>query len=102
MWSCDRQGLIVVALLHLQFRAWPDTAVLQKFEESTIALVDSTYRVVRFEGGIGKKGVVRLSYDAGFTMVMTSFSTGSTDYALVLEIAAGIRFRCSNGAAAAN
>lgn len=46
----------------------------------------------RIEGGIGKKGVVRLSYDAGFTMVMTSFSTGSTDYALVLEIAAGIRF----------
>jgi len=46
----------------------------------------------RIEGGIGKKGVVRLSYNAGFTLVMTSFSTGSTDYALVLEIGAGIRF----------
>ena len=46
----------------------------------------------RIEGGIGKKGVIRLSYNAGFTMLMTSFTTGSTDYALVLEIAAGIRF----------
>jgi hypothetical protein len=46
----------------------------------------------RIEGGIGKRGVVRLSYDAGFTLLMTTFSTGSTDYALVLEIAAGIRF----------
>lgn len=47
---------------------------------------------VRVEGGIGKKGVIRLSYNAGWTLMAVVFSTGSTDYALIIGIAAGIRF----------
>ena len=47
---------------------------------------------VRVEGGIGKKGVVRLSYNAGWTLMAVVFSTGSTDYALIIGIEAGIRF----------
>jgi hypothetical protein len=46
----------------------------------------------RIEGGIGKKGIVRLSYNAGWTLVAVVFSTGSTDYALRIGIEAGIRF----------
>ena len=47
---------------------------------------------VRVEGGIGKKGVIRLSYNAGWTLMAVVFSTGSTDYALIIGIEAGIRF----------
>ncbi len=46
----------------------------------------------RVEGAIGKKGVVRLSYNVGWTLLMVTFSTGSTDYALLIGIEAGIRF----------
>lgn len=47
---------------------------------------------VRVEGGIGKKGVVRLSYNVGWSVLVVVFSTGSTDYAMVIGIEAGIRF----------
>ena len=47
---------------------------------------------VRVEGGIGKKGVVRLSYNVGWSLLVVVFSTGSTDYAMVIGIEAGIRF----------
>ena len=47
---------------------------------------------VRVEGGIGKKGVVRLSYNVGWSLLVVVFSTGSTDYAIVIGIEAGIRF----------
>jgi len=47
---------------------------------------------VRVEGGIGKKGVVRLTYNAGWTLVVETFTSGSSDYAAVISIEAGIRF----------
>ncbi len=47
---------------------------------------------VRVEGGIGKKGVVRLSCNVGWSLLIVVFSTGSTDYAMVIGIEAGIRF----------
>lgn len=47
---------------------------------------------VRVEGGIGKKGVVRLSYNVGWSLMVVVFSTGSTDYAMLIGIEAGIRF----------
>ena len=47
---------------------------------------------VRVEGGIGKKGVIRLSYNVGWSLMVVVFSTGSTDYAMVIGIEAGIRF----------
>jgi hypothetical protein len=47
---------------------------------------------VRVEGGIGKKGVVRLTYNAGWTLMVETFTSGSSDYAAVISIDAGIRF----------
>jgi hypothetical protein len=46
----------------------------------------------RVEGGIGKKGYVRLTYNAGWSVVVLVFTTGSSDYAAVITIEAGIRF----------
>ena len=47
---------------------------------------------LRVEGGIGKRGVVRLTYNAGWGFVLQFFSTGSSDYAVAIWIEAGIRF----------
>ena len=47
---------------------------------------------VRIEGGIGKKGVIRLTYNAGWGVQILVFTTGSSDYAAILFIEAGIRF----------
>jgi len=47
---------------------------------------------VRVEGGIGKTGVVRLTYNAGWGIEVLVFTTGSSDYAAILFIEAGIRF----------
>jgi hypothetical protein len=46
----------------------------------------------RIEGGIGKKGVIRLTYNAGWSLTVLFFTTGSSDYAAVISIFAGIRF----------
>ena len=47
---------------------------------------------VRVEGGIGRSGAIRLSYNAGWSVVVLVFTTGSSDYAAVITIEAGIRF----------
>jgi hypothetical protein len=47
--------------------------------------------VIRVEGGINA-GVARLTYNAGIGFVVLVFSTGSTDFAVVIWIEAGIRF----------
>jgi hypothetical protein len=46
--------------------------------------------VQRIEGGINA-GIVRVTYNAGFGIVMATFSTGSTDYALAIWVEAGLR-----------
>ena len=47
--------------------------------------------VVRVEGGIGVKGILRASYNAGISVAVLVFTTGSTDYAAVISIEAGFR-----------
>ena len=47
--------------------------------------------VIRIEGGMNA-GVARLTYNAGIGFVVIVFSTGSTDFAVVIWIEAGIRF----------
>jgi hypothetical protein len=46
--------------------------------------------VMRMRGGIG--GVIALTFNFGFGVVLAFFATGSTDWALVVWIEAGIRF----------
>lgn len=47
--------------------------------------------VVRIEGGINA-GVAKLTYNAGIGVTVLVFSTGSSDFAVVIWIDAGIRF----------
>ncbi len=47
---------------------------------------------VRLEGLIGKKGVVALTFHAGFGAVVLVFTTGSSDYSAMISIEAAIRF----------
>lgn len=46
--------------------------------------------IQRMEGGINA-GIVRVTYNVGFGVMLASFQTGSSDYALVLWIEAGLR-----------
>ena len=46
--------------------------------------------VVRLEGGINA-GIVRVTYNAGFGLLVVAFQTGSTDYAAAIWIEAGLR-----------
>lgn len=48
--------------------------------------------VVRLEGGINA-GIVRVTYNAGFGVIVMSFQTGSSDYAAAIWIEAGLRIK---------
>ena len=46
----------------------------------------------RVEGGIGKRGVIQLTYNAGWSLSIMTLTTSSSDYAAVISITAGIHF----------